>query len=364
MNMSVKIRLANDKNVCTPPGQKMLLAHYILHTLPRVKKELQRWRRWAASCPDPLLRTQALNSLHDKDFHCYGGAVFALDGNGQEAVLIELITAYQTICDYLDNLCDRADCLDGRAFRRLHAALLDALQPQQEKANYYEYYPYHNDGGYLDGLITVCRLCLTQLSGYEQVQADILELVGYYIELQVKKHIDWEVREYELVTWAEAQSVNYEDLYWQEFAAASGSTLAVFALLALSSRGEINNEQVEAVKNTYYPWICGLHILLDYFIDQEEDRQGGDLNFTFYYDDEAVMLKRLKYFIRQSWERLSGLENPAFTRTVVEGLLAMYLSDRKTKRGQLKKATIALLNESGPNTWYIYRLCSLVRRFF
>ncbi len=77
-----------------------------------------------------------MSSLHAKDFHCYGGAVFAVGAEEQEENLITWITAYQTICDYLDNLCDRADCLDGLAFRRLHSALLDALQPQQEMSDF------------------------------------------------------------------------------------------------------------------------------------------------------------------------------------------------------------------------------------
>jgi len=346
------------------PGQRKILAHYILHTLPRVKKELQRWQCQAAICPNTTLAAQALSSLNSKDFHCYGGSVFALCADDREETLIELITAYQTICDYLDNLCDRNDCLDGSAFRQLHVSLLDALQPEAEKSDYYELYPHQDDGGYLAGLVTACRKCLQTLPSYEAVQQEVLQLAHLYIELQVRKHIDWAVRERELISWAEVEAANYEDIYWQEFAAASGSTLAVFALFALAAGDEVCVEQVQAVSNTYFPWICGLHILLDYFIDREEDRQGSDLNFTFYYKDEAAMSGRLKHFIGQSHAQLAHLENSTFTRTVVEGLLAMYLSDQKVKRQKLQKTAAALLDESGPNTWRVYRLCALVRRFF
>lgn len=346
------------------PGQQKILAHYIFHTLPRVKKELERWRRQAARCPDVALADQALSSLKNKDFHCYGGSVFALSADAQEGTLIELIVAYQTICDYLDNLCDRNDCLDGNAFRQLHTSLLDALQPETKMSDYYKLYPHRDDGGYLNNLVVACRKCLEKLPSYRAVQVDVLQLAGLYIELQVKKHIDWAVREQELISWAETESVSYGDILWQEFAAASGSTLAVFALFVLAVRSEVSYEQVLAVRNTFFPWICGLHILLDYYIDREEDRQGSDLNFTFYYQDDAVMEGRLKHFIRQSHIRLIHLENPTFTRTVVEGLLAMYLSDQKVKQQGIQKTAAALLNESGPNTWHVYRLCALVRRFF
>jgi tetraprenyl-beta-curcumene synthase len=363
MNMSINAspRLALVRSW---PGQQKLLARYIFHTLPRVKKRLQYWRSQADRCPDIALADQALSSLTNKDFHCYGGAVFAPGADDHEETLIELITAYQTICDYLDNLCDRNDCLDGNAFRQLHVSLEDALKPAAIKSDYYKFYPHRDDGGYLNGLVDTCKKCLEKLPSYEAVQAEVLHLAGLYMELQVRKHIDWSVREQELISWAEAETVSYEDIFWQEFAAASGSTLAIFALFALAARSEVSHAKALAVRDTYFPWICGLHILLDYFIDREEDRQGSDLNFTFYYQNEAVMQERLKHFIRQSHAHLLHLANPTFTRTVVEGLLAMYLSDRKVKQQGMQKTAAALLNESGPNTWHVYRLCALVRRFF
>ncbi|MBP1760938.1 MAG: hypothetical protein H6Q64_480 [Firmicutes bacterium] len=363
MNMSINVFPKVDF-VRSWPGQQKMLAHYIFRVLPRVKKRLQHWRSQAAQCPDIALADQALSSLKNKDFHCYGGSVFALGADDYEEILIQLITAYQTICDYLDNLCDRNDCLDGNAFRQLHASLLDALQPDAIKSDYYKYYPHRDDGGYLESLVDACRKCLEKLPSYVAVQADVLQLAGLYIELQVRKHIDWAVREQELISWAETETASYGGILWQEFAAASGSTLAIFALFTLAVRSEVSHEQVMAVRDTYFPWICGLHILLDYFIDREEDRQGSDLNFTFYYQDDAAMEERLKYFIRQSHIRLTHLENPTFTRTVVEGLLAMYLSDQKVKRQRMQKTAATLLNESGPNTWHVYRLCALVRRFF
>lgn len=363
MNVSTAA-FSEPRSVDRRPGQGEILARYILQVLPRVKKELRRWQSRADVCPDEVLRTQALSSLKNKDFHCYGGAVFAVGEDGQQEILIQLITAYQTVCDYLDNLCDRSDCLDGGAFRQLHAALLDALSPGGKKADYYALYTHGNDGGYLNELVEVCRQCLAKLPDYGTVQADALELAQLYIELQVTKHIDWTVRERQLIDWAAGETEACEHILWQEFAAATGSTLAIFALFALAARGGANREEARAVRDTYFPWICGLHILLDYFIDREEDRQGGDLNFTFYYADAEEMLGRLQYFVRQSRERLIFTESPVFTRTVVEGLLAMYLSDQKVERQNFRKASAALLNESSGNAWRVYRLCALVRRFF
>lgn len=345
-------------------SQGRILTHYIFRTLPLVKKELRRWQESARKCNDPALQTQALSSLKSKDFHCYGGSVFALSGDRKEEVLIQLIVAYQTICDYLDNLCDRNDCLDGNAFRQLHIALQDALQPGLLQSSYYQYYPEKDDGGYLAQLVIECHRCIEMLPSFHAVQSEALTLVGYYIDLQVKKHIDWSQREKILRDWAENNLSSFPEIYWQEFAAASGSTLAIFALFALASYSSVKIDQVNNITAGYFPWICGLHILLDYFIDREEDRQGNDLNFTFYYDDEKIMLERLKYFVRQSHAQLNHVENSAFAKTVVEGLLAMYLSDQKIKSQGFKKFAAALLNSSGSHAWQVYHLCSLVRKIF
>ncbi len=344
--------------------QGKILLHYIVHTLPLVKRELQHWRKEASSCLDQVLKTQALNSINSKDFHCYGGAVFAVEAADKEQQLIRLIVAYQTICDYLDNLCDRNDCLDGQAFRQLHIALQDALQPGVLKSDYYKYYPNHNDGDYLDKLVGECHTCLEKLPSYHLVYDELACLAQWYIDLQVKKHINIQHREKILIEWADTNRLAYPGIYWQEFAAASGSTLAIFALFALASKPYLQAQEVKETVAAYFPWICGLHILLDYFIDQAEDREGGDLNFTFYYADNQAMMDRLSLFIHQAHYQASQLSNPIFAKTVIEGLLAMYLSDTKIKRQGYQQMARTLIKASGSSTLHTYRLCSLVRKFF
>ncbi len=363
MNISVaKADPRYMQNYGWPQGK--ILFHYISYTLPLVKKELRRWRREALNCADPALRTQAINSISSKDFHCYGGAVFAVANKKQEKNLIKLIVAYQTICDYLDNLCDRNDCLDGEAFRQLHLALQDALQADRQKNDYYKYYPSQNDGGYLEKLVDECRMCLVKLPAYHLVYDDLSCLAQWYIDLQVNKHIHLSQREPDLIRWANRHLSRYPGILWQEFSAASGSTLAVFALFALASQNNSREQDSQATVATYFPWICGLHILLDYFIDQEEDRQGGDLNFTFYYKDNEDMLERLKLYISQAHQQAGQLTDPTLAKTVIEGLLALYLSDAKVKSQGYQEMARELIQASGGSTRSTYRLCSVVRKFF
>lgn len=343
--------------------QKSLLFHYIFFTLRQVKRMLKQWEEEASLCADDELRKQALSSIHLKDFHCQGGAVFAVPYPEWETLLLRLIIAYQTLCDYLDNLCDRASCTDGEAFRQLHEALIDALTPGAPLQAYYSLYPYKDDSGYIAKLVEECQDCLQELPSYPLVYDDVLMLARLYIDLQVHKHIDIEKRETVLSNWAKQHLKSYPGVLWQEFAAACGSTLAVFALWGLASQKEITKSECTEIMQAYFPWICGLHILLDYFIDQEEDRQGGDLNFTFYYGDQEEMISRLKLFIGNAHENARLCSQGDFTKTVVEGLLAMYLSDRKVKKLGYRDMAWDLLAQSGKGALNTYRLCSVVRQF-
>lgn len=340
-----------------------LLMCYILSVLPRVNRLLEEWTMLAGQCPDPELRLQALASLENKAFHCQGGAVFTVDGSRFNNKLLELITAYQTLCDYLDNLCDRAGETEGLAFRQLHQSLIDALNPNLPPSDYYRHFYLKADGGYIENLVACCRRRIRLLPSYHLVQQDVLCLTSWYGELQVRKHLSWDVREKELQDWVEGLLPQFPGLLWNELAAAAGSTLAVFALLKLAGREHLDRELVDKTRQAYFPWICALHILLDYFIDQQEDRLGKDLNFTFYYRDETEMMNRLKVCINEARNCAAGLPDSVFDLTVVEGLLAMYLSDDKVGAQRFQSQARALIKRSGGSAFLVYILCRAVRVF-
>ena len=112
-------------------------------------------------------------------------------------------------------------------------------------------------------------------------------------------------------------------IYFWEYAAACGSTLALFALFGAAAAPETRPEEVKRIVKGYFPWICGLHILLDYWIDQEEDRIGGDFNFAACY--RSPELAAQSYIFTEVLRRISRMPNPQFHRIIVHGLLAVYL---------------------------------------
>lgn len=334
----------------SPRGPISLMKRVYKYILPEVRTELNRWREVAKSIPDKELRKQALDSMNTKQFHCEGGGVYAAANLEQRHILIPLIVALQTISDYLDNLCDRSTSMDPNDFRLLHQSMLDAVTPEATTTNYYALRDEQDDGGYLLALVMKCKESIASLPSYRLVHKHVRDLVQLYADLQVYKHIAHSKREQELLNWWETHSAQYPQLRWNEFAAATGSTLGMFMLFLAASDGSLDARQAEAIRDSYFPSICGLHILLDYLIDQAEDEIGGDLNFCSYYDNQQMLNERMGQMVQAARKSADELPFGHFHRMIVEGLVALYLSDPKVKDQHNVRKTAKLLMKGSPWT--------------
>ena len=104
--------------------------------------------------------------------------------------------------------------------------------------------------------------------------------------------------------------------------------------MAYAFEQNLSDELTSQIKNSYFPWVQGLHILLDYLIDQEEDRINGDLNFCLYYKNNDEMIERFEHFIQNAKKSVSQLPHTRFHQLINQALLGVYLSDKKVKRQQ------------------------------
>lgn len=119
-------------------------------------------------------------------------------------------------------------------------------------------------------------------------------------------------RERLLRAWFDRYREQFPELHWWEFAAA-GSTSGIFALFNAAANPNLTREDAAALLGAYFPWVCGLHILLDYLIDQAEDRAGGDLNFVSCYPDEETCRLRLLFFLRRALKSVAALPAGGFS---------------------------------------------------
>ncbi|WP_244535672.1 tetraprenyl-beta-curcumene synthase family protein [Lentibacillus halodurans] len=320
---------------------------------PVVNTELAFWQKRAGEIPNEELRQQALASIDSKRFHCLGGAVYALLAGFGWHEAIRFIVAYQTISDYLDNLCDRSTSLDPNDFRLLHEAMADALSTDNPIRNYYELRPEQSDGEYLADLVRTCQKTMRRLEVHDAIRQHLLKLEQLYADLQVHKHVKEEERIPRLVNWY-GENKHGSSLFWYEFSAAAGSTLGIFCLVSYALGGKMTASLAEQVTAAYFPFMQGLHILLDYYIDQQEDKIEGDLNFCSYFESQQLMKERFRYFIDQADSHIQALPDRRFHEMVHHGLVGLYLGDPKVKK----------LDGGGEMTSCLLQISGYQARFF
>ena len=350
----------------------MIIYPLVREVFPQVKRELAKWEQEAELIPNFDLRSQALQSICNKSFHCMGGAVYALYPQASRETVIRFIVAYQTISDYLDNLVDNMGVYDEKAFAQLHLAMEDGLQPEKPLHDYYRYYP-HREDHYLLKLIEVCRECLKSLPQKNLVNEEMIWQARQYSYLQTYKHLDPDVREKRLSQWIASHRSQYPLNEW-ELAAATGSTLGIFVLFSAACNSQLKKEEVVNIMRVYFPWINSIHILLDYLIDLQEDQETGQFNFVEYYRNTEQANRRLRYILTEVQKGVKGLNYAQFHKTVLQGLLAMYLSDPKVElsamsidKNALNKIEIVmvrdgLLDEGGTKTKILCWICGNLRK--
>lgn len=324
---------------------------------PTVHKELKYWKRRAKEIPDEELRRQAIASINAKKFHCEGGAILSLLANEHYQTVIKFIVAYQTISDYLDNLCDRSTSLDAEDFRALHESMIQSLNldHSDDLSFYYRNRKEQDDGGYLVELVQTCRNILKEIPNYPLIKNYLLDLCQYYCDLQVHKHVAKTERMDRLKNWFESHRSKFPDMEWYEFSACTGSTLGIFCLVSYACRRDFTDKHAELITNGYFPYIQGLHILLDYLIDQKEDETEGDLNFVSYYQDNSILFKRVKLFFQKAESHTAELPDGPFHSLINRGLLGIYLSDHKVKsEGELNLLAKQLIKIGGMTSLFFY----------
>ncbi|MEM8960198.1 MAG: tetraprenyl-beta-curcumene synthase family protein [Acidobacteriota bacterium] len=314
--------------------------------LPLVDRALVGWHERARAIPEPGLRRQAVVTLDRKRVHCDAGGAYAAMALDRRETLVPLIVAFQTISDYLDDLCDVGSTSGAADFRALHRAMHDAVSPGTPLADYYTAQP-RDDGGYLVALVEACRRHVTELPGFAAAQPAIVELVGHYTELQVHKHIEADQRVTALEGWLEELLPDYPEMTWWELAAASASTIGVYALFEAATDPTLKTDTAEGLKNAYFPAITGLHILLDYLIDQADDEAAGELNFISCYTNTTRAIERLGAFVDLARRHAHDLPHAYAHELRVAGLLGVYLSDAAIDTPALKAIARRLLARGG-----------------
>lgn len=339
-----------------PTNSLLLMRKIYKHIFPAVKSEWSKWKVLAEQIPDPELRQQALDVYEKKYFHCEAGGVISMLAGDQSEKVISFIVPYQLICDYLDNLCDQTTSFNPDDFAALHEALKDCFYPGQPKSDYYRFRETKEDGGYLNALVEGCRRIVAKTPSFEAAKPHLLDLSRYYSELQIHKHVREEEREERMIRWFESRKHELpEEMTWYEFSACTGSTVGVYCLMSCAMQPAFTPTYAKMVRDCYFPYGQGIHILLDYFIDQEEDLEDGELNFCTYYESETEMMERFLYFLKQAKKATEQLPHAKFHSFLIEGIVAVYLSEEKAAgKKSVRSHCRRLVHTAGPASIFFY----------
>lgn len=315
--------------------------------LPSVGAEVAAWRRWAASIPSGQLRADASANLHASRLNAEGAALFAVLPRQRHPALVRGLVAYQTALDYLDTLSEHP-CRDQRANGvQLHRALVEALEPGGRISDYYRSHPWRGDGGYLHALVETTRAGCAGLPAYEQVRERAVVSAGR-MRVQALNHEQLpELRDAGLRAWAAHEFPGRDELSWFEWTAASCSSLATFALLALAADPDLQEDDVIEAEAVYFPWINAASTLLDAYVDQPSDREEGNHSYVEHYDSPAEMVERLCEIVYRSVHGARQLRNGERHALIATGMVSMYLSKESARSPELRAATRRIARVAG-----------------
>lgn len=316
---------------------------FLVEIVPQSAASLKSLAKLARAIPDPGLREQALASIALKDFHVHGGCILAtfLPAD-QVRRYVDLVATFETAVDYLDNLCDRAGQKDEADLRALHEALADAVSSRVKPREYFRFRS-SDDGGYLRELVVQSQELFASLPSYAAIENYVADITARYCELQSLKHLPAGTRE---ARCRETFAGVAPDLKWWEGAAASGSTMPTFAL-AFGAMGSCDAGRAAELYNAYFPYISAFHILLDYFIDQQEDREHHELNFVTAYGGSQSSREGLTRIGRIALERAGAARDAQHHNFAVRAMCGFYCSRKKVAQQHLEVDAAAIAASVG-----------------
>lgn len=317
-----------DPTPLTPAQMRALIAaagRELCWGLRGVASELRGWRELAERIPDEEIRTDAVDALASKRTNTDGAAVFSTLLDRRDPDLLCLLAAYQAIWDLLDSLGERHPTEQNG--RELHLALVDALDPDRPRADYYRHHPWRDDGGYLDALVESCRDRCRSLPSYGLVRATIVR-EATRAQVQALNHLPHrEDRDASLRRWARRELADEgADAEWFELTAAASASLVILPLLALAAKPWLDAGEVTLTHAVYWPWVSLVTTMLDNYADQGEDIAGGNHNYFTHYADGDRGVARLGECIHRCTRAALDLPDGERHAVVICSMIAMYLS--------------------------------------
>ncbi|HEV7615889.1 MAG TPA: DUF2600 family protein [Solirubrobacterales bacterium] len=291
---------------------------------PQIDKEVHRWSRLAAQIPDESIRSDALRTFDSKRGHVAGAALFSTLPRDRSSALLRALISFEVIVDFLDDVHERHPTAANGS--QLHLAAVDAFKPGEPLGHYYAHHPTQNDGGYLSSLVEACRRDCEALPSFAAVQPLLVREADRARQSLTFNHLpDPAERERAIRNWAKAEYPDQGEWHWFELCAAASGQLTIFALLALAASPSVDEREVAATYDAYWPLLGLVTNMLDSFADQAEDRDNGNHQYIAYYG-EPGRLGRVSELIERAAAMVMTLPNGPRHAVIFSCMVTFYLA--------------------------------------
>jgi tetraprenyl-beta-curcumene synthase len=326
-------------------------SRYWLGVFPLVGRELQHWRERARQIPDPVLRRLALVTQRSERGNLEGAAAFAvLVPRAHRERVVRAVVAFQATYDYVDTLAEQPSADPVANGRQLHLALLSALDPRSDHADYYRHASGDRDNGYMRNLIDTCRFAFAALPSHASALEPALRAARRMIAYQSLNHDGRGEAHLALARWAAAATPAGTGLRWWETAAGAASSLTVFALIAAAAQPVFDARQAAATEHAYFPWIGALHVLLDSLIDRHDDVRAGQHCLIDHYASAEEAAARLSAIAARATRAAELLPRGVQHVTILTAMASFYLSAPSTSAPGAPPAARRVLETMGALT--------------
>jgi tetraprenyl-beta-curcumene synthase len=300
---------------------------YWLSVLPRVRREILRWRERALQVPDPALRTLALQMQSQKVGNVEGAAAYAAFARRpHRGRVIGAQVAFQTAYDYADVLAERGSWDPVANGHALHEALLVVPESTGSRLDYYAHCGCRDDGGYLAALSEACHTAFGSLPARAALAGPLVRAVRRIVSYQGRNHRHPEGTHLALAMWARRQTPAGSGLRWWETAASAGSSTGVFSFIAAASHAQLDERQSAALEGAYFPWAGSLHTLLDSLVDRHEDAETGQRSLLDYYACPDEASRRMGLIAEQATKRLRRAPDGRAQLIVFAAMACLYVT--------------------------------------
>ena len=299
-----------------------------------VRRELAGWRARAEQIEDPMLREHAIGSLTRKRTLVDGAAFYWILPERRNAELLRLLVAFQVLADLLDELSER-----GSDSRDLMRAFADAVVLDTPAGEHDEY---------TMALIDACRSGCAALPGYPLIRGLLAAQARQAGALGLHHIADAEAREAALRRFADDEFNAAPEATWFEQTAGGASALTIIVLLSMAADPRTTERDLHAALAVYSPWVSALSMMLDSWVDQDDDRTSGHVSFVGYYEDRTAAIDRIAFLINRSLRDLATLPGGERHMLITAAMTAMFLSRDSAHSDELAPGTRTMVAAGGP----------------